>query len=186
MKDMTRRNFLKVAGASATVAGLALAGCDNGGGTDAPAEDGGDDAAEGGSVEGMTVAFIPKVTGNAFFESANNGAQEYAGTWGITVDYQGSPQAAVADQVEVINQAVANGADAICISTVDANGVSEALKAATEAGVVVTTWDSDANPEDRTLMVSQGTPDILADMLIEMAVAGLKDRGVDAATDPVN
>lgn len=186
MKDMTRRNFLKVAGASATVAGLALAGCDNGGGTDAPAEDGGDDAAEGGSVEGMTVAFIPKVTGNAFFESANNGAQEYAGTWGITVDYQGSPQAAVADQVEVINQAVANGADAICISTVDANGVSEALKAATEAGVVVTTWDSDANPEDRTLMVSQGTPDILADMLIEMSVAGLKDRGVDAANDPVN
>ena len=32
-------------------------------------------------VEGMTVAFIPKVTGNAFFESANDGAQEYAEKW---------------------------------------------------------------------------------------------------------
>lgn len=187
MKDMTRRNFLKVAGASATVAGLALAGCDNGDSGESTTDDGGDDGetTEGGSIEGMTVAFIPKVTGNAFFESANNGAQEYADKWGITVDYTGSPQAAVANQVEVINQAVANGADAICISTVDANGVSEALKSATEAGVVVTTWDSDANPEDRTLMVSQGTPDVLADMLIEMSVAGLEDRGVDPANDPI-
>ena len=185
MKEMTRRNFLKVAGAGATVAGLGLVGCNNGGG-DTPAEDeGGDTPAEGGSVEGLTVAFIPKVTGNAFFESANNGAQEYAKKWGMTVDYIGDAEASVTAQVSVINQAVANGADAICISTVDASGVSDALKQASEAGVVVATWDSDANPEDRTLMVSQGTPDILADMLIEMSVAGLEQRGVDPANDPV-
>ena len=183
MKEMTRRNFLKVAGAGATVAGLGLVGCGGGGG-DAE-EPAGDDAAEGGSVEGLTVAFIPKVTGNAFFESANDGAQEYAGKWGMTVDYIGDAEASVTAQVSVINQAVANGADAICISTVDASGVSDALKEAAAAGVVVATWDSDANPEDRTLMVSQGTPDILADMLIEMSVAGLEQRGIDPANDPV-
>lgn len=137
------------------------------------------------SVEGMTVTFIPKVTGNAFFEVANNGAQAYAEDWGITVDYQGSANAAVADQVQVINTAVASGTDAICISTVDAAGVSDALKAASEAGVVVTTWDSDANPADRTLMVSQGTPEVLGQMLVDMAVAGLKDRGVDPEKDEV-
>ena len=185
MKEMTRRNFLKVAGAGATIAGLGLVGCDNGGGGETTDDtEGGDDAA-GGSVEGLTVAFIPKVTGNAFFESANDGAQEYAGKWGMTVDYIGDAEASVTAQVSVINQAVANGADAICISTVDASGVSDALKQAAEAGVVVATWDSDANPADRTLMVSQGTPDILADMLIEMSVAGLEQRGVDPANDPV-
>ena len=42
------------------------------------------------SVEGMTVAFIPKVTGNAFFESANDGAQEFAEKWGINVEYMGN------------------------------------------------------------------------------------------------
>lgn len=144
--------------------------------------------AEGGdvkSVEGMTVTFIPKVTGNAFFEVANNGAQEYAKDWGITVDYQGSANAAVADQVQVINTAVASGTDAICISTVDAAGVSDALKSASEAGVVVTTWDSDANPADRTLMVSQGTPEVLGQMLVDMAVAGLEARGVDPKADEV-
>ena len=51
------------------------------------------------SVEGMTVTFIPKVTGNAFFEVANNGAQAYAEDWGITVDYQGSATAAVGSVV---------------------------------------------------------------------------------------
>ena len=49
-------------------------------------------------VAGKTVAFIPKLTGNAFFEVANTGAQEYAKDWGITVDYIGSPNATAADQ----------------------------------------------------------------------------------------
>lgn len=137
------------------------------------------------SIEGKTVAFIPKLTGNAFFEAANNGAQKYAKDWGITIDYMGDATASVSAQVAVINQAVAAGVDAICISTVDAAGVSDALKNATDAGITVCTWDSDANPEDRGLMVSQGTPEVLGKMLVDMSVAGLKDRGVDPAKDEV-
>lgn len=137
------------------------------------------------SVEGMTVAFIPKLTGNAFFEAANNGAQAYATDWGITIDYMGDATASVSAQVAVINQAIANAVDAICISTVDAAGVSDALKRATDAGITVCTWDSDANVEDRALMVSQGTPAVLGQMLVDMAVAGLKARGIDPAADDV-
>lgn len=52
--------------------------------------------AEGKSpVDGMTVAFIPKVSGNSFFEAANDGAQKYAKEWGLTVDYIGAPTADV-------------------------------------------------------------------------------------------
>ena len=140
----------------------------------------------GASVEGKTVAFIPKLTGNAFFEVANTGAQEYAKDWGMTVDYIGSPNATAADQVAVINDAVAKGVDAICISTVDAAGVADALKAAQDAGIVVCTWDSDAAVTDRALMVSQGTPEVLGQMLVDLSVAGLKDRGVDPEKDTVN
>ena len=84
----------------------------------------------------------------------------------------GSSNAAVADQVSVINQAISSGVDAICISTVDAAGVSDALQEAKDAGIMVTTWDSDANSDDRTLMVSQGTPEVLGQMLVDMAVDG--------------
>ena len=141
--------------------------------------------AEEKSVEGMTVAFIPKVTGNAFFESANDGAQEFAEKWGITVEYMGNSVAGAAEQVEVIHQAINTGVDAICISTVDAAGVADALKEAADMGITVCTWDSDANAEDRALMVSQGTPEVLGKMLVDMGVDGLTKRGKDPAADPI-
>ena len=140
----------------------------------------------GPSVEGKTLAFNPKLTGNAFFEVANVGAQEFSKDWGMTVEYIGTPNATAADQVGVINDAVAQGVDAICISTVDAAGVADALKAAQDAGIVVCTWDSDAAVTDRALMVSQGTPEVLGQMLVDLSVAGLKDRGVDPEKDTVN
>ncbi len=151
---------------------------------EAPAEEA-EAPAAGGDVAGKTVVFIPKVTGNAFFEAANDGAQKYAADWGFTVDYQGSATASAADQVQVINNAVASGADAICISTVDAAGVRDALLAAKDAGLAVCTWDSDAESDARSLMVSQGTPEVLGQMLVDMSVDALTKRGVDPANDEV-
>ncbi len=141
--------------------------------------------AQAESVEGKTVAFIPKVTGNAFFESANDGAQEFAEKWGIEVEYMGNAKAGAAEQVEVIHQAINTGVDAICISTVDAAGVSDALQEAKDAGITVCTWDSDANVEDRSLMVSQGTPEVLGKMLVDMGVDALTKRGKDPAADAI-
>lgn len=137
------------------------------------------------SIEGMSVAFIPKMTGNAFFESANNGAQKYAKGWGINVDYQGSPNASVADEVQVVNNAVTSGVDAICVSSVDATGLDAALKEAIGAGVTVVTWDSDVSNDCRTLMVSQGTPDILGKMLVDMGIDSLEKRGKDVKKDTI-
>jgi len=138
-----------------------------------------------GAVTGKTVVFIPKLTGNAFFESANDGAQSYSNDWGFTVDYQGSANAAVSDQVQVINNAVASGADAICVSSVDATGLDSALKDAMAAGITVVTWDSDVSNDARSLMVSQGTPDILGKMLVDMGASSLTNRGVDINKDAV-
>lgn len=154
--------------------------------TNAEAEEAAAEApAAGADVSGLTVAFIPKLTGNAFFESANNGAQEYSKEWGFTVDYQGSANAAVADQVNVINNAVASGVDAICVSSVDATGLDSALTEARDAGVTVVTWDSDVSDTARSLMVSQGTPDILGKMLVDMGVDSLTNRGKDPKADTI-
>ena len=130
-------------------------------------------------VDGMTVAFIPKVSGNSFFEAANDGAQKYAAEWGLTVDYIGSPDASVTTQLELIQQAIDKDVDAICISSVDATALDEKLQEAQEAGIYVSTWDSDVSPDSRALMVSQGTADVLGPMLVEMGVESLKERGVD-------
>ncbi len=137
------------------------------------------------SVKGLTIAFIPKLTGNAFFESANKGAQKYAEKWGFTVDYQGSANASVADEVQVVNNAVAAGVDGICLSSVDATGLDEALKSATSQGVVVGSWDGDVSSDARTIMVSQGTPEILGKMLVDMGVDALTKRGKDPTKDAI-
>lgn len=133
----------------------------------------------------ITVTFIPKLTGNAFFESANKGAQDYSKKWGFKVDYQGDANASPSAQVSVINKAVQQGTDAICLSSVDAAGVKEALKAAADAGVTVTTWDSDVDPSVRKLMVSQGTPEQLGQMLVQMGYDSLKERGKDPEKDAI-
>lgn len=97
----------------------------------------------------------------------------------------GSPNASVADEVNVVNQAVARGVDAICISSVDATGLNKVLTDAAKDGVTVVTWDSDVSENARTLMVSQGTPDILGKMLVDMGVDSLTKRGVDVGSKAV-
>ncbi len=133
----------------------------------------------------ITVVFIPKVTGNSFFESANEGAQKYAEKIGFRVDYRGTPEASVAGQIAVVEKAVREGAAAVCISSLDATALDDSLRAARAAGVAVTTWDSDVSPDARSVMVSQGTPDILGKMLVEMGVKSLSGRGKNPAGDAI-
>lgn len=159
-----------------------LAACGNNAGT--TNEGNGETAAEttetgSTDISGMTVAFIPKLTGNSFFEAANDGAQKYGEEWGINVEYMGSATASVTDQLEVIQQAIDAGVDAISISSVDATALDEKLQEAIDAGIVVTTWDSDVSSNARSLMVSQGTAEILGAMLVDMGADALTNRGVD-------
>lgn len=126
-------------------------------------------------VKGTQVVFIPKLSGNMFFESGNEGAQELAKKLGYKVKYDGNPEASVANQVQIINNAVAQGYDAIALSALSNNGLNKAIDNARENGVKVVTWDSDVDNTYRSLMVSQGTPRQLGEMLVEMAVMQIEN-----------
>ncbi|MFD1021065.1 autoinducer 2 ABC transporter substrate-binding protein LsrB [Thalassobacillus hwangdonensis] len=126
-------------------------------------------------AEDVEVVFIPKMTGNAFFESGNDGAQEMAEEHGFKVKYDGAPEGTVANQVQIINSAINSGADAIAISSVTSDGLNQALKKARDAGIEVVTWDSDVDPDHRSLYINQGTPEILGKMLVDMAAEQMDD-----------
>ncbi|MGD6855737.1 autoinducer 2 ABC transporter substrate-binding protein LsrB [Bacillus infantis] len=149
------------------MASLLLAGCsgekDSGG------------SSGGKKADDIEVVFIPKMTGNAFFESGNNGAQAMAEKEGFEVKYDGAPEGTVANQVQIINSAVSSGADAIAISSVSSDGLNQALKKALDAGIKVVTWDSDVDPEYRSVYVNQGTPEILGAMLVDMVAGQLEN-----------
>jgi AI-2 transport system substrate-binding protein len=134
----------------------------------------------------ITIVFVPKLTGNAFFESANAGVQAYAARHGFKVEYRGSPQALVSEQIAVIEDAIARKADGICISSLDAKALDNVLKKALAVGIKVVTWDSDVSGDARMLMVSQGTPAQLGRMLVEMGAKSLNSRGINPGRDKIN
>ncbi|MFP3042513.1 substrate-binding domain-containing protein [Treponema primitia] len=127
----------------------------------------------------ITVVFVPKVTGNAFFESANEGAQNYAAKNGFKIKYDGSPEALIEKQIAIIEQAIAEKARALSVSSLDAKALDGVMKKAMAAGIKVTTWDSDVSGDARQIMVSQGTPDQLGKMLVEMGAKSLNGRGIN-------
>lgn len=139
----------------------------------------------GNNTEDITVVFIPKLTGNAFFEAANEGAQAYASEHGFKVEYRGSPEANVERQIEIINDCIDKKMQSICISSLDAAALDAPLKQAIAAGIKVTTWDSDVAGDARTVMVSQGTPSQLGQMLVEMGAKSLLDRGKNPTSDSI-
>lgn len=156
---------------------LVLVGC--GGNGEKSSSDG------GGGADNNLVVFVPKLSGNSFFESGNDGAQEMAKKNGFTVKYDGNPEASVANQVTIINNAIQQGAQALSVSAVDATGLDDVLKQAMKAGIAVTTWDSDVSEDARSLMIAQGTPDQLGKMLVDMGVDGLKNRGKNPESDTI-
>ena len=133
----------------------------------------------------IRVVFIPKLTGNAFFEAANNGAQAYAKKNGFVVDYQGSSQASIDDQINIIQKAIEDKVDAVCVSALEATALDAVMKSAMAAGIKVVTWDSDVSGDARSLMVSQGTPEQLGTMLVEMGIKSLVGRGKNPTEDTI-
>ena len=164
----------------AGVISLALIAAACGGGSEEPTETTSQGAAAGGVVtlqggKEFKSILLPKFTGVAVFDQANQGAQEAAKELGVDAAQFLGPTAdnSVAGQIEIMTNAATQGVNAVMISNNAGDQIEPSVKSAVDAGVKVVSWDSPIpSGEGESLFVAQvdfdETGTVMADMALEI------------------
>lgn len=99
-----------------------------------------------------TFALVPKAMNNPFFDLARDGcykAQEELDD--VTCEYIGPSEHTELEQIQIVQDLITKGVDGIAVAPSNAPAMGKVLKAASEAGIPVMTWDSDLLAEDAGL-----------------------------------
>jgi rhamnose transport system substrate-binding protein len=118
----------------------------------------------------LTFVLVPKNLGNAYFDTANKGAQTAATELGVTVTYQGPATADVTQQITLLNSLIAQKVSGLAISADDANALVPVGQAAAAAGIPVVSFDSAIAAGGRLIHVNQAENQGIADVEIKMAL----------------
>jgi len=134
---------------------LAIAGC---GGEEKPPSTG----------KHYTVYLLPKVKGIDYFETCAAGAREAADELkDVDLTYDGPTSGNADESAKMIRQWAQKKADVIAVSVNDPAVLGSAMKDARDKGSKVITWDADAAPDTRELMVQQATAQQIGEALVD-------------------
>ncbi len=136
-----------------------------------------ENAVAGGGGEMLTVAFLPKSKGNAYFVACKKGADEAAKELGIKLLYEGPTEPDPARQNEIVEQWIQRGVDVIAAACENKEGIATALRKAREKGIKVVTYDADTLPDARDFFCNQATPQGIAQALMEESAKAVGGQG---------
>ena len=108
---------------------------------------------------GVTVAIVPKGV-HPFFEDCRIGAEEEAGSLGVTFEWQAPQQFDAALQVRMIEDLITRGVNAIVISPNEPTSVVDVINRGLEQGILMVTFDSDSPDSNRVMYI--GTDNVTA------------------------
>ncbi len=140
-------------------------------------------AATAGSASATTtIALLVKNLGNGFFDAANKGAEQAAAELGdVKIIYTGPTQATPEGQIDIINQLIAQGVNAIAVSANDADALVPALKKAMDQKITVISFDSGVSQGGREMNLYASAPDQIGDQNLKMANDLLNGQKGDVA-----
>ena len=161
--------------AVAGVAAVTLAACSSGDSDsgDAAEPAAAEEAADAGAADGepVAVSLITKDSTNPFFVAMQAGAKEKAGEIGVDlVVGSGKEEGDDAGQIELIENAIAQGQAGILITPMSVN-VNDAIKKARDAGLYVIALDTPTDPPD-VVDITFATDNCLAGEAIGQWAAG--------------
>ncbi len=127
--------------------------------------------------EKARVAFVPQIIGIPYFDAMQKGGEEAAKKLGVEFIYQGPVDTNPVDQLQIVQNLIDQGVEAISVSVLDASSLAPVVEAAKAKGVKLFTSDSDAPTSGRALYVAQASDEGLGDTMIDEMV---KRAGEDA------
>lgn len=89
-----------------------------------------------------TIAVITKDSTADWFKRMGTGVDEFGNETGINVIQKGPANADAASQVQVVDDMINQGVDAICVVPIDPGALEASLKRAMEQGIVVITHEA--------------------------------------------
>ena len=113
----------------------------------------------------VTYAIICRDASNPYMLRMITGFESACKTMGIKCITKSPEWDTADDQIQIINELVAQGVDGIAIAANDAAALEATIKAATDAGVAVVTLDSDT--EGSQLFVNQAGVEQVAQVLVD-------------------
>src|SRR3954454_2111121 len=139
--DNNKSASTTAAGGTSAAATTAAPGGRSAATTAAPADTSSGDTVDVTSGQDVTVAIVTHGDGGVFWSVFKKGALQAGKDLGITVNYQESNNTGT-KQSDMINQAVADGAQGLAVSLADPDAVKDAVAAAAAAGLPIVTTNS--------------------------------------------
>jgi ABC-type sugar transport system substrate-binding protein len=131
----------------------------------------------GAGANQLTIAFMPKSKGNAYFVACRKGADEAASELEVKLLWDGPTEPDPARQNQIVETWITRGVNAIAVACENREGIATALRKAREKGIKVITYDADTLPDARDFFCNQATPQGIGEILMDEAAKATGGQG---------
>ena len=123
------------------------------------------------------IAFVPKLIGIPYFTAMEQGGKKAAQDLGVEFIYAGPVTADVAKQIEVIDNLITMGVDAIAVAPNDPAAITPIMKKAKAKGIRVLTSDTDGAQGVREVFVNQALQDQIGYFVMDELAKAMNYEG---------
>lgn len=117
------------------------------------------------------VAFVPQIVGIPYFNAMEQGGKKAAEELGVEFIYTGPVDTNPVEQLQIVQNLIAQGVEAISVSVLDASSIAPVVEQARAQNIHLYTSDSDAPDSGREVYVAQATDEGLGYTIIDELVA---------------
>ncbi|MFT4286103.1 substrate-binding domain-containing protein [Nocardioides sp.] len=127
------------------------------------------------------IGFVPKLGTDPYMTTVFAAAEKAAKANGTEVIYTAPSEANGAAQIPFVYQLMAQDVCVIAISGSDVISTKKIMQLAAEKGIKVISWDSDIDPDARSIFVNQAATPALGDQMLNALVDMLGPEGGEFA-----